>query len=646
MTAAVAAQRLGHRWWRRPSRRTAGLLLAGAAVAGYLAWRGTGVLPHRADATAFTLFNDARREIDGMRDSSPVFLFVVNYLRFAVGQLVSSVQALLAGLGWAGVTGVAAAIAAVAAGWRIAALTAAGFCGFGLLGLWPQAMDTLALTVSAVLLSVAVGVPLGIAAGRIGWLRAGLSPVLDVMQIMPTFAYLAPLTLFFLIGAPSATIATMIYAMPPVIRITALGIRQASTSAVEAATAMGSTGWQVLRKVQLPMARQSILLGINQTIMMALSMVVVTALIDAPGLGVAILRSLERARVGPAFEAGLAIVIMAIVLDRVTAHAARRAEVTTRPATRRSRRLMLAGAAAVAATGVVVGTAVPAGGAFPAGWRLPLAAPVDRAVRWAELTWYPVTDALRNLVTEGLLNPLQTVLTSAPWWLVVGVTFLAGLLVSGVRSALVAAAALGGIAALGLWQHAMQTLSLVTVATLVTMAFGLVFGVLAARHDRFATALRPLLDAAQTMPPFVYLLPAVALFGPTRFTAIAAVVIFAVPAVIRLVERALREVPATVLEAAVSAGSTRAQVLWKVQLPIARPGLLLAANQGIVMVLAMVVVAGLVGAGGLGYDVVAGFSQRSDFGKGLAAGIAIVLLGIMLDRLSQGAGRQRRPATG
>jgi glycine betaine/proline transport system permease protein len=238
------------------------------------------------------------------------------------------------------------------------------------------------------------------------------------------------------------------------------------------------------------------------------------------------------------------------------------------------------------------------------------------------------------------------VLTSAPWWLVLGVTFLAGLLISGVRPALVAAAALGGIAALGLWQHAMQTLSLVTVATLVTMAFGLVFGVLAARHDRFATALRPLLDAAQTMPPFVYLLPAVALFGPTRFTAIAAVVIFAVPAVIRLVERALREVPATVLEAAVSAGSTRAQVLWKVQLPIARPGLLLAANQGIVMVLAMVVVAGLVGAGGLGYDVVAGFSQRSDFGKGLAAGIAIVLLGIMLDRLSQGAGRQRRPVTG
>jgi len=154
---------------------------------------------------------------------------------------------------------------------------------------------------------------------------------------------------------------------------------------------------------------------------------------------------------------------------------------------------------------------------------------------------------------------------------------------------------------------------------------------------------RPLLDAAQTMPSFVYLLPAVALFGASRFTAIVAAVIFAVPPVVRLVERGLRDVPPTVVEAAASAGSTPAQLLWKVQLPMARRGLLLAANQGIVMVLAMVVVGGLVGAGALGYDVVAGFSQREDFGKGLAAGFAIVLLGILLDRLTQGFHHTKGP---
>jgi glycine betaine/proline transport system permease protein len=144
------------------------------------------------------------------------------------------------------------------------------------------------------------------------------------------------------------------------------------------------------------------------------------------------------------------------------------------------------------------------------------------------------------------------------------------------------------------------------------------------------------------MPSFVYLVPVLALFGPTRFTAIVAALIYAAPSVIRLVEDGIRGVPAGVLEAARSTGATPRQLLWKVQLPMARPAILLAANQGIILVLAMVVVGGLVGAGALGFDVVVGFSKSAEFGKGLAAGIAIVLLGIMLDRITQAAGS--RPA--
>ena len=140
------------------------------------------------------------------------------------------------------------------------------------------------------------------------------------------------------------------------------------------------------------------------------------------------------------------------------------------------------------------------------------------------------------------------------------------------------------------------------------------------------------------MPSFVYLIPALALFAPTRFTAILAAVIYAMPPVIRLVEAGIRSVPVAAIEAGISSGASPRQLLWKVQLPMARRSLLLAANQGIVMVLAMVVVGGLVGAGALGYDVVAGFAQHEDFGKGLSAGIAIVLLGVMLDRITQGAG--------
>ncbi len=187
----------------------------------------------------------------------------------------------------------------------------------------------------------------------------------------------------------------------------------------------------------------------------------------------------------------------------------------------------------------------------------------------------------------------------------------------------------------------MATLTTVLVAAVLTLSLGVLIGILAARSNRFSLAIRPFLDAAQTMPAFVYLIPAVALFDPTRFTAIVAAVIYAIPPVIRLVEAGIRTVPATVVEAATSAGTTSRQLLWKVQLPMARPALLLAANQGIILVLAMVVVGGLVGAGGLGYDVVAGFARRDFFGEGFAAGIAIVLLGVMLDRITQGAGRRR-----
>lgn len=631
---ALPARRVGR------VRAAATLAVVVGAVAAYLVLRGHDVLAHREDAAAFGLFNDARAWVDDNRNSNPLFTHAVNYLRLGVALVVGAVQSTLAALGWLGVTAAVGALALVFAGWRIAVLTTAGFVSFGVLGLWQESIDTLALVLAAVLLALAFGIPLGILAGRVRAVGAVLSPVLDVMQIMPTFAYLAPMTLLFLIGAPSATLATLIYAIPPAIRITALGIREVRPAAVEAAVALGATRRQVLGKVQLPMARQALILAANQTIMMALSMVVVTALIDAPGLGETIVRALERVNVGVAFDAGLAIVIMAVVLDRLMTGAARRAEHPGQPPAGRRRGAVLAVALAAGLT--LAGRLLPLGEQFPEQLRLSFATPVNRVVAWAETALYPVTDGVKNLVSALLLNPLQEVLTTAPWWLVVGGVLAVGLAASGFRAAVTAAVSLVGVAALGVWQHAMETLGTVGVATVATVLLGGALGIAMARHDRVAALLRPGLDAAQTMPPFVYLLPAVALFSASRFTAIAAAVIYAVPPVVRLVEAGIRQVPAEVVEAATSAGCTSRQLLWRVQLPIAREALLLAANQGIVMVLAMVVVGGLVGAGGLGYDVVAGFAQREDFGKGFAAGLAIVLLGIMLDRLTQGAGRGQR----
>jgi glycine betaine/proline transport system permease protein len=610
-----------------------------ATVVAYLIFR----TPGGADAdssAAGRFFTGVRDWVDANRDTSPLFRYGFNYLRLGVVLLVDAVRGVLAGLGAIGLIAVSGAIALVLAGWRTAVLAVAGSVSLGLLGLWAESVDTLMLTLSAVILAVLIGVPVGVLAARVAAVGAFLRPVLDVMQILPTFAYLAPMTLLFLIGEPAAVIATLIFAIPATIRITALGISEVSATSVEAAIALGSTRWQVLRKVRLPMARPTIVLAVNQTIMLALSMVVVTALIDAPGLGENIVFALERVNVGAAFDAGLAIVVLAVILDRITSRSALRAAPS---------RIWLA--ALVVVVAVVALLSRPAAEnrnrnpilseEFPEGWRFSFAGPVNDLTGWVELHWYDATEGLKNFVSTVLLNPLETVLVTTPWWLFTLAVLAFGAVISGWRSAVPAALAAAGLAGLGLWQHSMQTLATVLVATVLTMAIGILLGVLSARHDRFAASFRPLLDAAQTMPSFVYLLPAVALFGASRFTAIVAAVIFAVPPVVRLVERGIRDVSPTTVEAAQSAGSTPSQLLWKVQLPMARGGLLLATNQGIVMVLGMVVVGGLVGAGALGYDVVAGFAQREDFGRGLAAGFAIVLLGILLDRLTQGLHRTK-----
>jgi glycine betaine/proline transport system permease protein len=633
---------------RRPTRRTWAVALLATAAIAYVVLRGQFLLPHDESAPFFQFLNEVRAWVDSNRQGNAILAFMLDNIRGPIASLVVAFQETLAAMGWTGVTAIMGALGFVFGGWRLAALMVGGFLMFGILGLWQAAIDTLALTFAAVLIAVVIGVPLGVLAGRNDRFMGLISPILDVMQIMPTFAYLAPLTLFFLIGPASAVIATLIYALPAAIRITAYGIRGVNPSTVEAATSMGSTRLQTLRKVQMPMARPQIVLAVNQTMMLALSMVVITALIDAPGLGKNIIRSLETLNVGTAFDAGIAIVILAIVLDRLTTRASERAERQHRSGAVESagrRRSIILGAAAVALLGIAIGVVTEVGQTFPEGLAFSFADPVNAASDWIKTNAYDYTNAVKDAVSYGFINPMESFLKTAPWWLLVVVIFGVALFISGLRAAIIATVCLLAIAVLGLWEHSMQTLVTVLVATVLTMVIGIALGILAANNDRASTAMRPFLDAAQTMPAFVYLLPALALFSASRFTAIIAALIFAVPPVIRLVENGIRNVPATVVEAATAAGSDRRQLIWKVQLPVARESLLLASNQGIVLVLSMVVVGGLVGAGALGFDVVAGFSQRSDFGKGLAAGIAIVLLGIMLDRITQGAGRRRRDPT-
>jgi glycine betaine/proline transport system permease protein len=187
----------------------------------------------------------------------------------------------------------------------------------------------------------------------------------------------------------------------------------------------------------------------------------------------------------------------------------------------------------------------------------------------------------------------------------------------------------------GLWYDSMVTLTMTLVATVLVMIAAVVVGVVMGRSRRADMAIRPFLDAFQTIPAFVYLVPALALFGATRFTAIMAAVAYSVPIATKLVADGIRGVSATTVEAARSTGITRWQMISKVQLPMSRESLVLATNQGLLYVLSMVVIGGMVGGGSLGYLIVQGFVQGQLFGKGLAAGVAITALGIMLDRIAR-----------
>ncbi|MFC5215386.1 ABC transporter permease [Streptomyces coerulescens] len=576
------------------------------------------------------------------RDSHPLFLYFLGHVSNAVVICVRAVYLVLLAAGWAGVTAAASLVAWRVAGPRLAAGTGVAFLACGFLGMWVPTMQTLALMVVAVLASVVVGVLLGLAAGLSDRLDRMLRPVLDTMQVLPAFAYLLPVVLVFGIGVPAAVLATVVYAAPPMARLTALGLRGADKEVLEAVESLGTTARQRLLTARVPLARKELLLGLNQTIMMALSMAVIASVIGAGGLGDRVYQALASVDVGVALAAGIPIVLLAVVLDRVTGAAGAKLGEEPQPNGRRLWLYALAGTAAVAVAGRLAGRLD-----WPDAWALNIAEPVNRAVDWMTDHLYsgvPVVGGTADWAahfTTWILDPVRDGLLWLPWWSVLLIVAALAWLIGTWRTALTAVLAMAAIGALGVWKPSLDTLSQVLAAVAVTLVLGFATGIAAARSDRVERALRPVLDVFQTMPQFVYLIPVVALFGVGRAPAVAAAVVYALPAVVRITTQGLRQVDPAALESARSLGATPAQQLRQVQLPLARPALLLAVNQGVVLVLAVVIIGGLVGGGALGYEVVAGLA-RGDLATGLVAGAAIVCLGLMLDRVTQPTERRAK----
>ncbi len=281
---------------------------------------------------------------------------------------------------------------------------------------------------------------------------------------------------------------------------------------------------------------------------------------------------------------------------------------------------------------------------FPESWviRQEITGPINTATDWVIVHGDSFFD---KAVQEPILWLTKTVFESAllwmPWWFFISLVGVVALRMAGSRVAIFSIASLTMMAFLGLHELAMLTLSIVFGATIIAVGIGLPLGILAAKNDRFESVLRPVLDAMQTMPSFVYLIPAVMLLGLGRAPAVVATVIYAVPPMIRLTNLGIRQVDPEVVEAAKAFGSTRFQVLMKVEIPMGLPTIMAGLNQTIMMALAMVVVASMIGAKGLGIEVFNGIA-RLDAGRGLLGGLGIVLLAVIIDRITQSVGRSRR----
>jgi glycine betaine/proline transport system permease protein len=537
-------------------------------------------------------------------------------------------------LSWIGVTASVAIAGYVYGGRRLALGTGLCFLYLAVFGQWDSAMLTLALILIAMPLGVLIGLLIGIWGYRQPEINRWLIlPMLDIGQATPQFAYLVPMLMLFGNNPSSALLATLAFAVPPMVRATVLALQQVPSEIQEFGRMAGCTRGQHLWRILIPSARPLLMVGVNQVVMMTLNMVIIASMIGAGGLGYDVLLALRSLKVGTAFEAGIAIVLLAIVLDRLSQAMATWKPGLYRPEQGFARRhpyLLLAIAILLGTT--LIGMFIPVVSRLPDSLTITTAPVWDASIKWITIHYFDNIEALRVWLLLHLLNPLKAFLLSLPWPCVILLLGASGLRLGGWRLGLLVLALSLLIAAVGLWEKTIITVYLCGFSTAVACLIGMPIGVLASRNDTAERIIAMIIDTLQTIPAFVYLIPAVMLFRVGDVAAMIGIVLYSLTPAIRYTDHGIRKVNPGLIEAAKVSGCTRRQILWRVQLPLALPEIMLGLNQVIMLALSMDIIAAMIGTRDLGQEVFVALA-KADPGRGIVAGLAVAFIGIVADRL-------------
>ncbi len=552
---------------------------------------------------------------------------------FLRGQGDEAVE-ILPSLSWIAVIAIVVAMGHYARSWKLAVFVGLCFFYLAAFGQWESAMITLASIAIAVPFGIVGGLLLGIAGYRWPTFNRILTPVLDLMQTVPVFAYLVPILFLFGFGPVAALVATVIYAMPPMVRVTTLALQSVPDEIKEFGRMVGCTRRQMTWRVLVPSSVSSLMVGVNQVIMLSLNMVIIASMIGAGGLGYDVLTALRRLDIGGGLESGVAIVVLAIALDRLSQAFSRRSPAASGAPSKSGlkRHPWLLTCLAVVLGTSLVGLLVPAVQTYPESAQLTTGLFWEEAVKWININFFDQLEAVKSVLLINFMIPVKRFLIALPWPWVLFLVTLAGWQLGRTRLALLCFSLTFFILASGLWEKAMVTVYLCGVSVIIASLIGIPLGVLSAQNERANRVVQGFIDTLQTLPSFVYLIPVVMLFRVGDFSAMIAVVLYALAPAVRYAAHGVRSIDPQLIEAGIVSGCTKRQLLTRIKLPLALPEIMLGINQTIMLALSMLVITALVGTRDLGQEVYIALT-KADTGRGIVAGLSVAFIAIIADRL-------------